>query len=85
MQSTLKKKNVWRVFSKSRGVFKTQASVYDGAFSEYTERVTMFAMKASSQMFDLYTGLQKYRNFQNEANVERIIAIATPRSVSRFI
>ena len=52
MQSTLKKKNVWRVFSKSRGVFKTQASVYDGAFSEYTERVTMFAMKASSQMFD---------------------------------
>ena len=34
--------------SKSRGVFRTQASIYGGAFREYTQRLTIFAIKAPS-------------------------------------
>ena len=33
-----------------RGVFRTQASMYDGTFSVNT--LTIFAIKAPSQMFD---------------------------------
>ena len=46
----------------------------------------MFAIKASSQIFDwvLYIGHQKYWNFQSEVKVPQIIAIVTTRGVFYF-
>ena len=38
-------------FSKSRDIFRTQASIYDGAFCEYTLRLTIFAIKGQSYYF----------------------------------
>ena len=50
--------------SKNRGIFRTQAGIYDGAFCEYTYRLIIFAIKPST---GLYVGLRKYWNFQNQA------------------
>ena len=51
MQKTLKKENVYRLFKK-QSVLRTQVSIYGGAFYEYTERLTIFAIAAPSTMFD---------------------------------
>ena len=34
-----------------RGIFRTQASIYDGAFWEYTSQLIILAIKDQSQIF----------------------------------
>ena len=79
-------KEIKRLKSKSRGVFRTQKSIYDGAFLWIYLTVYYFHNKISiSCLTKLYIGLQKYWNFQSEAKVEQIITIVTTRSVSCYL
>ena len=48
----LERNKTLKKFSKSRVVFRTQASIRDGAFLWIYLRLTIFAIKAPSQMFD---------------------------------
>ena len=44
-------KGLYKTFqgsSKSGDIFRAQASIYDGVFCEYTERLTIFTTKAPS-------------------------------------
>ena len=60
--------------SRSRGVFRTQASIYDGAFLWINLTDYYFCNKSS--IIDVRLGLGKYWNFQSEAKLEQIITIA---------
>ena len=69
---------------KSRGVFRTHASIYDGAFfvnilNGFIFLQYKFHHRSST---GLYIGLWKYWDFQSEAKVEQMIAIVTTHSVS---
>ena len=81
-------KNVWESSSKTWGVFRTQASIYDGAFLRIYLTVYYFDNKSSIidvRLGYIHIGLRKYWNVQSEANVEQIIAIVSTCSVSCYV
>ena len=68
--------------SKSRGVFRTQASIYGGAFLWIYLTAYYFCNKSSVIDVRLgYIALRKYWNFQSEGKAEQTIAICTTYSV----
>ena len=72
--------------SKSRGVFRTQASIYDGAFLWINLTDYYFCNKSCiidvrCSIIDVRLGLGKYWNFQSEAKLEQIITIAATHGV----
>ena len=79
----LERNKTLKKFSKSRVVFRTQASIRDGAFLWIYLRLTIFAIKAPSQM--LYIDLRKYWNLQSQAKLEQIVAIVTTHNVFLLI
>ena len=66
-----------------RGMFRTQASIYDGAFLWIYPTAYNFCNKTPFTDVPLgyiYVGLQKYWNFQSEAKVEEIFMVVTCKS-----
>ena len=67
--------------SKTRGVFRTQASIYDGVFVDILNLLFLQQNSRHTCSIGLYIGHQNYWDFQSEVKVEQIIAIVTTRSV----
>ena len=82
-EKSFKKIKRFEESSKSRGVFRTHASIYDGAFM-WMYLTALYFCSISSIIVPstgLYIGLWKYWDFQSEVKVEQIIAIVTTHSV----
>ena len=67
------------------GIFRTQASIYDGVFLWMYLMAHYFHKKLHHKCSTgLYIGPRKYWNFKSENKVGQIIAVVTGRSVSCF-
>ena len=85
MKNTLKNKT-FEESSKSRGVFRTHASIYNGTFLWIYFTALYFCSISSIMIFDwVIYRLLKILRFSKWSKVEQIIAIVATHSVSCYI